>query len=63
MAQNGILQYDKSTGLKVGTKAEIRKDLEDMWVTAYGGDMVISEGTSTYTFIDLLSSVLAERIV
>lgn len=60
MAQNGILQYDKSTGLKVGTKAEIRKDLEDMWVTAYGGDMVISEGTSTYTFIDLLSSVLAD---
>lgn len=60
MAQNGILQYDKSTGLKVGTKAEIRKDLEDMWVTAYGGDMVVSEGTSTYTFIDLLSSVLAD---
>ena len=60
MAQNGILQYDKSTGLKVGTKAEIRQDLQDMWVTAYGGDMVVAEGTSTYTFIDMLSSLLAD---
>lgn len=58
--QNGILKYDVVTGLKVGTKAEIQHDLQDIWKTAYGNDVVIDQGTETYSFIDLLSSLLAD---
>lgn len=58
--QNGILKYDAITGLKVGTKAEIQQDLQNIWKTAYGNDVVIDQGTETYSFIDLLSSLLTD---
>lgn len=53
---NAFIKYDKTTGLKIKNKAEINADLTTFFQTAYGGDLVIQEGTEVYTFIDVLST-------
>jgi len=57
----GFLTYNPETGLVVKTKANIMEDLKAIFKQAYGDSFTIVEGTELYTFIDLMSSALAEE--
>lgn len=56
----GILKFDKDKGPAVSSRAKILQDLSDISKAAFGTDFVIEQGTEWYSFIDMLSYVLAD---
>jgi hypothetical protein len=57
----GFLTYNEQTGLVVKTKAQIQEDLTNLLKQAYGQNLVISEGTELYAFVDVISAALTEN--
>lgn len=57
----GFLTYNEQTGLVVKTKAQIQEDLINLLKQAYGQNLVISEGTELYAFVDVISAALTEN--
>ena len=57
----GFLTYNEQTGLVVKTKAQIQEDLTNLLRQAYGQNLVISEGTELYAFVDVISAALTEN--
>lgn len=57
----GFLTYNEQTGLVVKTKAQIQEDLINLLKQSYGQNLVISEGTELYAFVDVISAALTEN--
>lgn len=55
-----IVRYDNDTGLIVSTQSEIFQSLKDILYSSFGTDFVIQEGSEMFTFLDLLSTSLAQ---
>lgn len=60
MIINNIMNFDDARGLSISTRGEILEDLKNLTKIAYGDDYVIEQGNEWYSFLDLLSGVLAD---